>query len=484
MLTINPLFLLASRLFLACVFGIAGSAKLLDRGGSRRSLQEFGVPAPLIGPLALLLPAAELVCALLLINSSSAGWGAIAAVVLLTAFTLAIVVNLARGRTPDCHCFGKIHSEPVGWGSVARNVLLAGVAGFIVAQGVGNTGPGLTEWLGSLSRTDALLLLLAGAFLAFTVVTVFTFTQLLSQNGRLMLRVEALEAKLGGREALAATDDSSLPLHAAAPDFKAKSLDGRPVTLASVAGATTPVLLFFSESGCSSCEAMLPSVARWQRDHADRLKIFYVTSQHPDLRDRITRHALQNVILQTNREMLESYDVRGTPSAVLVNDGKIASHMAAGAEAIRALVFANTLPPPVNKGDAVPSLELPDLDGNLLDITAFKGRPAVLLLWSPACGFCQAMLNDLRSWERVRPRNAPELVVISTGSADANREQRLRSIVLLDQSFGIGRVFGVTGTPSAVAVDERGHVASDVVVGAPAVLELIRGTPVRAGVGA
>jgi len=343
----------------------------------------------------------------------------------------------------------------------------------------------LTSWFGSLSRTDALLLVLAGVFLVFAVVTVFAFTQILSQNGRLMLRVEAIEAKLGGREALAATQDASLPLHAMAPDFKAKSLDGRPVTLASVAGAATPVLLFFSEPGCSSCEAMLPSVARWQRDHADRLNIVYVTTQHPDLRNAgITKHGLHNVIVQTKREISESYGVFATPSAVLVNDGKIASKMAVGAEDIRALVFANTLPPSVKKGDAVPSLELPDVDGNLLDITALKGRRSVLLFWSPACGFCQAMLNDLRSWERVRPRNAPALVVISTGSADANREQGLRSIVLLDQSFGVGRVFGVTGTPSAVAVDERGHVASDVSVGAPAVLELLRAAPARIAVGA
>ena len=37
-----------------------------------------------------------------------------AALALLLAFVGGIVVNLARGTTPDCHCFGQLHSEPAG----------------------------------------------------------------------------------------------------------------------------------------------------------------------------------------------------------------------------------------------------------------------------------------------------------------------------------------------------------------------------------
>jgi peroxiredoxin len=477
-------FFLASRLVLAAVFAVAGIAKLLDRGGSRQSLREFGIPRIAIGPLAWGLPLAELACAVLLVSAPLAWWGSLAALALLTAFTLAIVVNLAQGRTPDCHCFGKVHSEAVGWGTVVRNVVLMALAGVIGIQGIGNTGPALTTWLGGLSRTDALLLVLTGAFLVLAGVTAFTFMQLLTQNGRLMLRLEAVEAKLGGREALAATQESGLALNTKAPDFKAKSLDGRQVTLGSLTSGPKPLLLLFSEPGCSACEAMSPSVVRWQHDHADRLKIVYVTRQHPELSlETIADHGLQNVILQTNREISEAYGVRATPSAVLVSEGKIASPLAAGADAIRALVFANTLPPLVKAGDSVPLLELPDLDGNLFDITAFKGRRAVLLFWSPACGFCETMLQDVRSWERTRPRNAPALVVISSGSADTNRQQRFRSIVLLDQVFGVGRVFGSTGTPSAVAIDEDGRVASEVAVGAQAVMELVGARPARTGAG-
>ena len=79
------------------------------------------------------------------------------------------------------------------------------------------------------------------------------------------------------------------------------------------------------------------------------------------------------------------------------------------------------------------------------------------------------MLNDVKSWERTRSRSAPELLVISAGSVESNREQRFRSPVVLDQIFGTGRVFGVTGTPAAIVLDEDGRVVSDVGVGATAV---------------
>jgi hypothetical protein len=48
----------------------------------------------------------------------------------------------------------------------------------------------------------------------------------------------------------------------------------------------------------------------------------------------------------------------------------------------------------------------------------------------------------------------------------------LTSPVVLDDGFVTGRTFGVSGTPSAVLVGAEGRIASDVAVGAPAVLAL------------
>src|SRR5215208_4291396 len=133
--------LLLARLLLAVVFAVAGVAKLADRAGSGRAVAEFGVPTPLATPLGVLLPLAELTVAAALIPTSTAWWGALGAIVLLGLFVLGITVNLARGRKPDCHCFGQLHSAPAGWKTLLRNGLLAAVACFVVWQGYDSAGP-------------------------------------------------------------------------------------------------------------------------------------------------------------------------------------------------------------------------------------------------------------------------------------------------------------------------------------------------------
>src|SRR5229473_2650306 len=89
------LILLISRLVLAAVFGVAGVAKLFDYVGSRESLADFGVPGFLAAPFAVLLPLAELTCAVAFLPDSSVRWKTVArnAVLLVPAVLLA-----AEGR--------------------------------------------------------------------------------------------------------------------------------------------------------------------------------------------------------------------------------------------------------------------------------------------------------------------------------------------------------------------------------------------------
>src|SRR5579859_1413558 len=136
------LLLLCARLLLALVFLVAGLAKLADLAGSRQALRDFGVPARLATPLGLLLPLAELAVAVAFIPTASAWWGALGALVLLLLFVGGISYNLARGRHPDCHCFGQLHSAPAGWPTLVRNLVLAAVAGLVVGFGRATAGPG------------------------------------------------------------------------------------------------------------------------------------------------------------------------------------------------------------------------------------------------------------------------------------------------------------------------------------------------------
>ena len=126
---------LVARLLLAAVFVAAAGAKLLDVSGTRQSVSDFGVPTPFAGLVGALLPWVELAAAVLLVVPATAWWGGLLALVLLAAFTVAISVNLGRGRAPACRCFGQLAASPVSRLTVLRNVVLAVPALVVVLAG-------------------------------------------------------------------------------------------------------------------------------------------------------------------------------------------------------------------------------------------------------------------------------------------------------------------------------------------------------------
>jgi peroxiredoxin len=507
----NTLILFA-RLVLAGVFVVAGLAKLADLSGARKALGEFGVPKALIAPLGTMLPVLELVTGVMLLPISTVWWGGISALFLLLLFAASISINLARGKKPDCHCFGQIHSAPVGRGTLARNALLASVAGLIVWQGRYNPGSSIVGWLGDLTTAQRLGLLLGLAGLMLISAECALLFQVLRQQGRILLRLNSLEARVtNGSTAPSANTSTAtaagLPVGTPAPRFRLDGLLGETMTLDAIVAAGKPVLLLFTNPNCGPCQALLPEIGRWKREYASSLTIALISEgTAEDNRSKSVAYGLSQVLLQKEREVAEAYKAWGTPAAVLIGpDGAIGSPVAQGADAIRALVgarvalsntpalsaaaaaaangqtrdgFRSPRPalmtqPVVKMGDPAPALKLQDLNGNTVALADFRGRKTVLLFWNPSCGFCQQMLDDLRRWDERPPRGAPTLLLVSTGTIENNRAMRLRSAVLLDQNSQAGPAFGANGTPMAVLVDAKGQIASEVAVGAEAVCTLI-----------
>ena len=133
--------LIIIRLSLALVFGTAGATKLLDLKGTQSSLESFGLTKGLLPLVSILLPVAELgICLALLFGV--AAWGAsLAALLLLCLFCTVIGINLSRGQTPECHCFGQLYSRPLGRGTLIRNGFFALLSLVLVFQGQGGAGP-------------------------------------------------------------------------------------------------------------------------------------------------------------------------------------------------------------------------------------------------------------------------------------------------------------------------------------------------------
>lgn len=307
---------------------------------------------------------------------------------------------------------------------------------------------------------------------------------ILSQQGRLLLRLEALETRQAGAslaEPALVTGTAGLAIGTPAPSFTLPTLTSETLSLAALRALGKPVVLLFSDPGCGPCNALLPEIGQWQRDHAGKLVVALISRGTVEAnRPKVTEHGLRHVLLQTDREVAGAYQASGTPSAVLVRrDGTIGSALAQGADAIRQLVTRavttpglQTLPmagaangnghvaaPTVAKvGETAPDFSLPDLAGHTVSLSGFRGEPTLVLFWRPSCGFCQRMLDDLKAWETTAPANAPRLLVVSTDGVASNQAMGLHSPVLLDQEgMRVERLFGASGTPMAVLVDAEGR---------------------------
>ena len=109
---------------LGAVFVVAAVAKLAAGSTWVAQARELGAPAP----VATALPGVELVVGALLVAGVATPVPAIAAAVLLVAFSAAILRQLVDGRHPPCACFGAWSQRPLGEGHLVRNAALIGVA--------------------------------------------------------------------------------------------------------------------------------------------------------------------------------------------------------------------------------------------------------------------------------------------------------------------------------------------------------------------
>lgn len=483
---------LIARVVLAAVFAAAGLAKLADRRRAAASFADFGLSEPLASPAVTALAAAELACAVAVLPSASARFGALGVATLLTLFIGVILWTLARGRRPACACFGQLRSEPIGPRVLVRNTVLWALAAFVAWDAGPQTDTGhvsaswTTAW-GALGEASAASLLAAGALIGIAVIGSM-LVSVLRQYGRLLLRVERLEQELG----LDAKpkEHAGLPIGDAAPAFTATALDGGSVSLAHIGTRATSAVLVFVEPGCAPCTELLPDVAAAQAHSvwldapaeaealgASSHTAVIIVSQGSarENRAKMSPLGIRNVLLQREREVADAYRVVGTPSAVRVTSGLVATELAAGPDAVRRLLHEAQSREqgthPATVGDTVPALTMPDVDGGLVDLRAAARDRTLLLFWSPSCGYCQQMLDTLKAWERGADARDVQMLVVSQGSADSNRDQGLRSRLLLDDNFLVGQAFGVSGTPSAVLLD-NGRVASQVAAGATAVFAL------------
>jgi Methylamine utilisation protein MauE/AhpC/TSA family len=326
------LILLVARIIVGCVLAVAGVAKLADLSGARAGLSEFGVTRRLVGPASVALPIAELAVAGLLIPASTATAAAVAATGLLLVFAAAIGIQLARGRRPDCNCFGRVGSTAAGWQSLLRNLVLAAVAATVAIAGPGET---IGQALGGVA--PAVIVVVAMLIVVIGGLGWFNF-QLFAQNARLLERVTRLEQ--GEAAGLPAGPATSPSVGAPAPDFALPDLVGRRWSLSDLLTPGRALALVFLDPGCPVCWQIVPGLERIAAARAGDLELAIITrGVAADVITRLDPGYAGPVLLQNAREVAERFGAVGVPSAVMIDhQGRISAPAVFGVAEIERLL--------------------------------------------------------------------------------------------------------------------------------------------------
>jgi peroxiredoxin len=189
------------------------------------------------------------------------------------------------------------------------------------------------------------------ALLFLALLTVFwVMYGLLRQNGRMLIRIEAIEAALdraaserpSGRvfadRSLAGSriKRDGLEAGTVAPAFRLPTVDGREVALSDYLGRR--LLLVFSDPACAPCTALLPLLEEQVR--RSDLPVLVVSRGGVDAnRRKLAESGVSfRVALQAHWEVSRLYAMFSTPMAYLIDEhGRLASGVACGAAPILAL---------------------------------------------------------------------------------------------------------------------------------------------------
>jgi len=485
--------LLLIRLILFAIFAFAGIGKLLDLKGSEKAVKEFGTPEEFAKFFAVALPFAEIVFAVCLLFVETAWLGATGALILLLSFIGGMIWQLAQGNAPDCHCFGAFKSEPVSRKSLIRNIIFAMLAFVLILSGKNNQGASIFDST-NIREGNFMSFIIGLATVGLLAAVVFYLKKISEQQTQIMRRMEILElTALDGKEILreeVAHPTEGLPIGSPAPDFNLPDVNGKDVSLKNLTAQGKPVLFFFVSPTCNPCAGMLPEIETWQNELKEKLNFVFISSGNArENLDKLAGETLKQILLQKDRETILDFGAQWTPTAILVNaDGTIASRAAVGDKAIRELM--EMIKTQINEagllliangdhrlteklGDDLPEFFETDVFDKIVASQDLRGKKTLVAFWSLTCGFCTKMLDDLRDWDKTKGADEPNLLVISQGETELHRQLNLQSPIILDEDRRISKELGMSGTPSAVLINEDGKIVSETAVGAENIWTLI-----------
>src|SRR6266702_4668777 len=119
-------------LLLATIFIIAAISKMRSRPQFSAVMGNL-LPSPLVGPLSILIPLAEISLAMFLLCGIARQKAIVASMVSLVVFTIILVKMWNRG-IKDCACFGESVETATTSSGIIRNLILIALAACVLQQ--------------------------------------------------------------------------------------------------------------------------------------------------------------------------------------------------------------------------------------------------------------------------------------------------------------------------------------------------------------
>src|SRR5215813_1383811 len=171
------------------------------------------------------------------------------------------------------------------------------------------------------------LLLTVGAWLGY---------QLIRQNGRILLRLEAIDKRLAPRSDDKLKKERGLRIGTVAPDFELPDLAGERHKLSDFHGKD--LLVIFFNPKCGFCTKMADDLAALPLDgeNGRAVPIVVTTGDREDNLQLVGRHGIRcTVLLQKEMEVASQFHAQGTPMGYRIDkEGQIASELTIGSEAL------------------------------------------------------------------------------------------------------------------------------------------------------
>ena len=159
---------------------------------------------------------------------------------------------------------------------------------------------------------------LLGVLLLAVVLLAWLLVRVLQQQGRLLLRIEALERPTSALETPEDPARGGLPLATAFPPFRLAELGGKEVGLEDF---ETRVLLVHWSPECGFCREIAADLARLQEDPATEHRARSRQLRQREQPRACGEHGLRcPVLLQPDGRTIAGFARMGTPAAYLLDD--------------------------------------------------------------------------------------------------------------------------------------------------------------------